>query len=51
VTILNDPAIAERLTSQGADPAPGTPDELARYMRLDHARWPKVIKTSGIRAD
>lgn len=33
----------------GADPAPGTPEELARYMRIDHERWKKVISTAAIK--
>ena len=49
--ILKEPEVAQRLSSQGADPAPGTPDELARYMRIDHERWKKVIRSAGIRAD
>jgi tripartite-type tricarboxylate transporter receptor subunit TctC len=49
VAALNDPAIAQRLTAQGADPAPGTPEELGKYMRTDHERWKKVIRTAGIK--
>jgi tripartite-type tricarboxylate transporter receptor subunit TctC len=41
--------IAQRLTSQGADPAPGTPEELGKYMRSDHERWKKVISSAGIK--
>jgi tripartite-type tricarboxylate transporter receptor subunit TctC len=51
VKILNDPEVAQRLSSQGADPAPGTPDALARYMRSDYERWKKVIKAAGIKPD
>jgi tripartite-type tricarboxylate transporter receptor subunit TctC len=51
VKILSDPEVAQRLASQGADPAPGTPDALARYMRTDHERWKKVIKSAGIKPD
>ena len=50
VTILNDPEVSRRLTSQGADPAPDTPAALANYMRADHERWKKVIRTAGIKA-
>jgi len=49
VRILSDPAVGQRLTSQGADPAPGTPEALAKYMREDHARWKKVIRSAGIK--
>lgn len=50
VRILNDPEVSRRLTSQGADPAPGTPEALAKYMRNDHERWKKVIRAAGIKA-
>ncbi|MDB5810858.1 MAG: extra-cytoplasmic solute receptor family protein [Betaproteobacteria bacterium] len=49
VKILNDPAIAQGLSSQGADPAPGSPESLAAYMRVDHERWKKVIRSAGIK--
>jgi tripartite-type tricarboxylate transporter receptor subunit TctC len=49
VRILNDPALAQSLSSQGADPAPGTPESLGAYMRLDHERWKKVIRAAGIK--
>ncbi len=49
VAALSDPAVAQRLTAQGADPAPGTPEELGKYMRTDHERWKKVIRTANIK--
>jgi tripartite-type tricarboxylate transporter receptor subunit TctC len=49
--ILADPEVQQRLTTQGADPAPGTPESLARYMREDHERWKKVIKSAGIKPE
>ena len=51
VRVLKEPDVAQRLSSQGADPAPGSPEELARYMRTDHERWKKVIRTANIRAE
>ena len=51
VKALSEPDIAQKLSSQGADPAPGTPEQLARYMRIDHERWKKVIRTAGIKPD
>jgi tripartite-type tricarboxylate transporter receptor subunit TctC len=49
VKALKEPDVAHKLSAQGADPAPGTPEELARYMRTDHQRWKKVIATAGIK--
>jgi tripartite-type tricarboxylate transporter receptor subunit TctC len=51
VKALSEPDVAQRLTTQGADPAPGSADELARYMRVDHERWKKVIRSAGIKAE
>ncbi len=51
VRALSDPDISQKLVAQGADPAPGKPEELARYMRADHERWKKVIKAAGIKPD
>jgi len=50
VKALKEPDIAQKLIVQGADPAPGTPEELARYMRADHEKWKKVIQGAGIKA-
>jgi tripartite-type tricarboxylate transporter receptor subunit TctC len=50
VRILSDPEMSRRLTALGADPAPGSPEALARYMRTDHERWKKVIRSAGIKA-
>ena len=49
--ILGEPGVAQKLVAQGAEPAPGTSDDLARYMRDDDARWKKVIRTAGVKAD
>jgi tripartite-type tricarboxylate transporter receptor subunit TctC len=51
VKALSEPDVVQKLSSQGADPAPGTPEQLARYMRADHERWKKVISTAGIKPD
>jgi tripartite-type tricarboxylate transporter receptor subunit TctC len=49
--ILSEPDVANKLSAQGADPAPGTPDDLARYMKADDARWKKVIRSAGLRPE
>jgi tripartite-type tricarboxylate transporter receptor subunit TctC len=48
--MLSDPAMAQRLTSQGLDPAPGTPAELTAYMRAETERFAKIIKLAGLAA-
>ncbi|HEX2828557.1 MAG TPA: tripartite tricarboxylate transporter substrate binding protein [Burkholderiales bacterium] len=51
VGALRQADIAQKLSSQGAEPAPGTPEELGRYMRSDAEKWRKVIKAAGIKPD
>jgi tripartite-type tricarboxylate transporter receptor subunit TctC len=51
VKILQERDVAQRLSSQGADPAPGSAAQLQRYMRTDHERWQNVIRTAHVRAD
>jgi len=43
--------LKERLSSQGAEPLSGTPEEGVRYLRAEIAKWGKIVKTAGIRLD
>ena len=43
--------VKERLASSGADPAPTTPEELARLVREEIAKWAKVVAESGAKID
>jgi tripartite-type tricarboxylate transporter receptor subunit TctC len=49
--ILQIPEIRERMTAIGIDPIGGTPEELAAQLRADLARWTKVARTAGVKAD
>jgi tripartite-type tricarboxylate transporter receptor subunit TctC len=49
--ILKAPEMHERFVAQGADPVGSTPDEFAAYMRTETAKWAKLVKASGARAD
>lgn len=49
VKILSDPALAQRLATQGLDPAPGTPAELTAYVRAETERFSKIIKLAGLK--
>ena len=51
VRMLTEPELAQRLAVQGADPQSSTPEGLARYMREEHERWKKVIKTANIKSE
>ncbi len=51
VKILSHPEMVQRLSSQGAEPTPGTPDELGKFMREEFEDWKKVIKAANIRLE
>ena len=51
VKILRLPDVRERLAGQGAEPVGNTPEEYAVLLKADLARWAKVVKAAGIRAD
>jgi tripartite-type tricarboxylate transporter receptor subunit TctC len=49
--VLKIPEIRDKLIQQGADPVGSTPDEFAAYIRSETAKWAKVVKASGAKAD
>ena len=49
--ILKDPAMRDKFIQQGADPIGSTPDEFGQYMRDETAKWAKIVKVSGAKAD
>ncbi len=48
---MSDPEVQSRLSLEGAEAAPGTPEELGRYIRVEAARWAEVVRLTGMRAD
>jgi len=48
---LKSPDVLKRVTGLGQTPAPGTTEEFADLIRREHARWGKVVKASGAKAD
>ena len=51
VAVLALPEIRERLLSQGVEARPTTPEEFARLIASDIARWAVVVKRAGLRAE
>ena len=45
------PDIKHFLFNQGLDAAPGTPEAFAAYIKSETAKWAKVIKAAGIKAN
>ena len=48
---LKSQEIATHMANDGAEAIGSSPDELAKALREDHARWAKPVKDSGARAD
>jgi tripartite-type tricarboxylate transporter receptor subunit TctC len=48
---LKQKDVIERLQVEGADVAGTTPEEFAEFMRAETAKWGRVIKLSGMKAD
>jgi tripartite-type tricarboxylate transporter receptor subunit TctC len=48
---LSLPEVKEMLFRDGVEVAPTTPEEFGAYMRAEHAKWAKVIRTAGIKAN
>jgi tripartite-type tricarboxylate transporter receptor subunit TctC len=51
VKILNAPDVREKLIAAGSDPVGSTPEEFLAYVKVELARWGKVIRENNIRAD
>jgi tripartite-type tricarboxylate transporter receptor subunit TctC len=51
VTIIRQPDARQRILSEGADPVGSGPEEFRKFMLADLAKWDKVVKQSGARAD
>ena len=47
--VLKDPETAKRLIEAGADPAAGTPEELAAFLKSELERWGKVVREKNIK--
>jgi tripartite-type tricarboxylate transporter receptor subunit TctC len=46
-----DPAVRDRLAPLGGDPFANTPEEFAAFIRAENAKYAKVIKDAGIKAE
>jgi tripartite-type tricarboxylate transporter receptor subunit TctC len=51
VRALHRPEVKERLFSSGVETVGSSPVELAATMRAESAKWGKVVKEAGIRAE
>ena len=49
--VVQLPEVKQRFGADGADPVGSSPEEFAAYLREEIARWTKVVRTAGIKAD
>jgi len=48
---LRSPDVAEKLTKVGIDPATGTPEDFARIVASDYAKWGPIVTASGFKPE
>jgi tripartite-type tricarboxylate transporter receptor subunit TctC len=51
VKVFNAPEVRNRMISLAADPVTTTPAEFGAYIKAEIAKWAKVVKASGARAE
>jgi tripartite-type tricarboxylate transporter receptor subunit TctC len=51
VRALNDPAAAAKIRVLGAEPAPSSPQEFAKFIGSESAKWGKLIADTGIKSE
>ena len=49
--VLADAEVRSRMSGLGADPAGNTPEEFARFIRDDQAKWAKLMREAGIKPE
>jgi tripartite-type tricarboxylate transporter receptor subunit TctC len=49
--IMSSPEVKARLVPQGMDLSVGSPEELGKIVRDDHAYWGKVMREAGIKGE
>ena len=51
VKILAMPDVRERFLAQGVEPVGGTPEQFGEHIRGQMAKWAKVVKDAGVKAE
>jgi tripartite-type tricarboxylate transporter receptor subunit TctC len=45
------PQMRERFSAMGADPVGGSPEQFAAFLKVEMAKWAKLVKAAGIHAE
>jgi len=48
---LGEAGLPQKLAAIGAEPAGGTPEEFAKFIRSEYAKWGDVVRRSGAKMD
>ncbi len=48
VKSLRLPQLDQQLRAQGSEPRPTSPEELSKFMKVEHARWARVVSATGL---
>jgi tripartite-type tricarboxylate transporter receptor subunit TctC len=48
---MKDPEVGQKLGSQGVEWVGGTPEQAMDFLRSEMARWGKIAKETGMKAD
>jgi tripartite-type tricarboxylate transporter receptor subunit TctC len=51
VSSLGNPTVAKQVAAAGADPLSSSPQEFAAHIKAELAKWSKVVKAGGIKAE
>ena len=51
VSIINLPEVKANLLAEGAEPVGNTPEQFGEFIKAEIAKWGKVIRTAGLRAE
>jgi len=51
VRIMHSPELKDRLAAMATEPATGTPEEFAEFIKRETAKWGEVVRQAGLKAD
>jgi len=51
VAIVKQPEVRKQLAAEGGEPVGDSPDEFAKWLKIEIAKWTKVVKEANIRAE